>query len=418
VVDGHQNQVGKVNVTEVATRKIVVCDDDAARVKGWATDLSAVLDGQPYDIKALSPGEFGDAVGALHERVKASKAGQAVIRADKAEVFDGADILILDSDLTPDPQADVDKSSQQSVDENLVGEYGSNVARLARAYSTAGVLIVVNHIYRRRTFDLTMTRFGDLPADVYIAAPDLDSAGLWNGTVSGAFRPWAWPNISKLAAPDERIRPDLALESLVLDCIGLLASEAELIEGSQWERLSFDVAMPQTLTLRDVAHSSTFGIGPIAQASAPDSQLLRVAKSAVRRWLEHVVLPAQNAFVDLPHMLQDRPWLAPSARKDAVRLSELVASSWEDHQEIAPAAYAEQATTLLGRAVWRVDQLPNRESGDRLDSDDFVFCEDTSDFRHPSEAHEFESDILGPFRTRFVAKLAGVDYTPARRLLL
>lgn len=398
-------------------RKVVVCDDDSTRVQGWASRLKDLLDEDAFTVTPLSPGEFGEAVRALHERLKASKAGEDASPDDAARAFDDADILVIDSDLTPDPRAKFDAGNTTVIDEYLVGEYGSNVARLARAYTTAGVLVVVNHIYKQRTFDLTMTRFADLPADAYITSTDLDNAGLWKGIVSGEFRPWAWPNLSRLAPPDSDVLPGATLDSLVVESLHLDESQVELIDDKQWEQLSFDAVPPESASLRDVTKSPNFGIGPIPGASAPDEQLLRVAKSAVRRWLDHVVLPSQNMLVDLPHLLQDRPWLAPHARKSGDELSRLVTSAWTGDQGIATEAHLSELSAFIGRAVWRVDRLPVRKAGERLDSEDLVFCEDTSDFRKPTDVREFESNILGPFQSRFVVKLTDVEYTPIRRLL-
>lgn len=407
-----------MSAVQVSKLRVVVCDDDSTRVQAWASRLRDLLDNNAFSVTPLSPGEFGEAIRALHERLKASKAGEDIPWDDAARHLDEADILVIDSDLTPDPGASIDAETEQVVDEYLVGEYGSNVARLARAYSTAGVLVVVNHIYKHRTFDLTMMRFADLPADVYITSTDLDNQGLWEGVANGGFRPWTWPNLPHLPPPDSDSLMGATLDSRVVESLGLDASQIELIEDKQWERLSFDVEPPESASLRDIAMSPSFGIGPIPDASAPDEQLLRVAKSAIRRWLDHVVLPSQNVLVDLPHLLQDRPWLAPKARKNGQELSRLVSSAWTGDQGIATEAYAADLSTLIGRAVWRVDRLPAREPHDRLDSEDLVFCEDTSDFRPPTDAHEFESNILGPFQSRFVAKLSDVEYTPIRRLLI
>lgn len=397
--------------------RVVVCDDDSTRVQGWASRLRDLLNENAFTVTPLSPGEFGEAVRALHERLRASKTG-ATPRDDAARRLDEADILVIDSDLTPDPGAQIDTQDEQVIDEYLVAEYGSNVARLARAYSTAGVLVVVNHIYKQRTFDLTMMRFADLPADAYVTATDLDNRGLWEGAASGEFRPWLWPNLSHLPPPDSTVLEGATLDSTVVESLGLDASQVDLIADKQWERLSFDAEPPETATLRDIAMSPSFGIGPIPDASAPDDQLLRVAKSAVRRWMEHVVLPSQNVLVDLPHLLQDRPWLASHARKNREELSGLVSRAWMGDQGIAAEAYEADLSAFIGRAVWRVDRLPARGPDERLDSEDLIFCEDTSDFRQPTEAREFESDILGPFQSRFVAKLTDVEYTPIRRLLL
>jgi hypothetical protein len=48
----------------------------------------------------------------------------------------------------------------------------------------------------------------------------------------------------------------------------------------------------------------------------------------------------------------------------------------------------------------------------------FVFCEDTSSFSKRSSAQTFQSDLISPYRTRYVSRVAGVDYQPAHRLAM
>ncbi|WP_336648470.1 hypothetical protein [Microbacterium sp. MMO-10] len=397
---------------------ILVCDDDRRRANGWAEQLRELLPGDEYHVEALPTVEFANAVAALHLRVQASKRGEEILH-DNAFKFDKADLVILDSDLTPDLGAEIAGEEIAVINDHLVGEYGSNVAWLARNFSSAGVLVVVNHIFKERTFDLTMERFADLPADVYIASPDIDSRGLWFGEIDGTFRPWSWPVLSNfLQMEASRVGKDAVAEVLDMTVCEMLGLDANAVDDKQWERLRFDAESPAGITLRDVASSISFGVGRQADAKLPEPQRLRVARAGLRRWLDRVVIPAQNVLVDFPHLIQDRPWLVPSERGDAERLTALVAGNWRDDTPILGEAHAQAVSTLVGRNIWYLDRLPQPGPGERLREDDQIFCEDVSAF-HPAEtAKEYMSDLEGAFRSRFVRQLVGVEYTPKRRLFV
>lgn len=407
---------GGVDVFNQEKLRVLVCDDDSQRSHIWQSSIQQLLGDVNVEITAISTGDFARAVHSLHQRVKQSKGGDGSIPSDDAHIFDRADVVIIDSDLTPDSTTNIDADSRQAVEDHLVGEFGSNVAWLARNFSDAGVLVVVNHIHKARVFDLTMTRFSHLPADAYISADDVASSALWTGEIDGSFRPWSWPSLLRLS--QMRAPSGLTLGSGVLESLGLTADEASLFDQRQVDRLSAVDLDLENLTLWHVARSATFGFGHQAGAHMSEERQLAIAIHGLRRWLDSTVVPAQNVFMDLPHLVQDRPWLLGEARGDVEGSNRFLAAAWLDTptEDLLPEAFCEPAASIVGRSLWRVAGIIPDQERRHVGPDDLVFCEDTSCFSMPSDAQEFTSDIEGAFRSRFVRRLDGVSYSPARRL--
>src|ERR1700712_157172 len=135
MVDGIATDLERETLIE-SNLKVVTADDETRGSQGWAESVDQLLKGgSSVELLALNTQQFGDAVAALRGRAVRAKAGQGPSD-DAASVFDGADIVVLDSDLTPDPDADLGGATNESVGRNLAGETGSEVARLARAHST------------------------------------------------------------------------------------------------------------------------------------------------------------------------------------------------------------------------------------------------------------------------------------------
>lgn len=144
--------------------------------------------------------------------------------------------------------------------------------------------------------------------------------------------------------------------------------------------------------------------------------MLRIAVFGLRRWLDRQVLPAQNVFVDRPHLLQRQPRLA--LERDVLKMWH-VTRTWCEEPD--PAAVPESTSTAsrwLGRPVWRwAERASDPPRGPRFLPTDPVFCEDTSGFVLADAARDFVTDLPGTFQQRFIAHVDGVDYHPRRRLL-
>lgn len=393
---------------------VLICDDDDVRAEDWA---SRVRDQVPHAIvDSLGAVDFARAVRDLKQRMSAAKAGEPIPDDDSAVVVDRADVLVLDSDLTPDRDAHIGEDPDDLVGTHLASELGAEVAYLARAYSSAGAIVVVNEGAKQSTFDLTLTKRSDAVADVYVTDDELDNPGLWDPSRARGLRPWSWPSLASLPANIEAAIARWKLTDFVTEAVGLDDFSAELLIG-QIERLGQeDADSVVAMTFEDVAQSAGFGLGLRPKERSPDSHRLRVAVCGLRRWLDRVVVPEQNILIDLPHLLQRNPWLVPD-RAEISAWNALVASSAPAEPLVAPSAFNHPASQLLGRAVWNARDVPARPAGQRIEPTDPVFCEDTSTFRPLEASSGFLSDLQGSHARRFISRLQGVTYSPAARLM-
>lgn len=397
-------------------RQVVICDDDDQRVQDWKARVETQAASTGLVVTALPPNDFAQAVKALNERLTAAKAGDWSPRSDAATVIDNADLLVLDSDLTPDPSSAGGAAPSKDVQTYLAGEIGSEVARLARAFTTAGAIAVVNQGAKTRTFDLTMMRTATEPADLYLTEEDLDNAQVWGSTDTTGYRPWLWPMLDRLSPLVEGVIDATDLSASVLDTLGLGGRNGLQFTNKQLEALDADSTNIESTTLLNLALTADFGMGLRPKEKTSDELLKRVGVYGLRRWVERIILPSQNVLVDLPHLLQSNPWLV-SERGDLSAWNNRRSWWYPAEPEIATRAFNDEASRLLGRNVWNVDQLPPRPRSERLHPSDPVFCEDTSDFRPSDHASDFVSDIEGPYGARFVSDLDDVDYAPRHRLL-
>jgi hypothetical protein len=405
-----------VEGTPVSSLRVVVCDDDDDRAGDWADRINQATTG--VEAVALDSDRFAAAVGALKERkAYAKQHGELPTAADDAGVFDESDVAVLDSDLTPDSGSD---PASKLVQQHLVGELGGEVAHLARCYSSAKALMVVNQKWKRRSFDLTLLTFASDVAEVYVSETDLDNRGLWSTPAAdGTFRPWSWPILTQVSSSIEDLCAEIALDQPVLESLGL---QNPAIAGALTNRQldALGVEEPDSMTFDTVATESNFGLR--LKETVQEEQRLRIGVYGVRRWLDRYVLPAHNVLIDSPHLLQRRPWSVVD-RDDLASWNDavdwFVAGTDRPRVDPSPDAYAETTSRWLGRHVWLwpIASRDQRAGDQRVLPTDPVFCEDTSTFVDPTTAKDFISDLEGPTGQRFVQALGDVDYHPRRRLL-
>jgi hypothetical protein len=273
----------------MAKKRLVVCDDDAERVKAWADSISNVEGAnEEFDVLALPVIEFANAFRGLKDRKMRARGveettpgtrGQSIEPA--LQLIDSADLLIIDYDLTPDPdRTALEPNEEQVVQGELRGESGETFEYLARCFSSAAYIVVVNQVFTSSTFDVTLQRFMSSVADLNVTAEDLDNAGLWHGTGDG-FRPWGWPRL--LAAPDHsRAVLDLFdLDQRVLETLGLADDDhVDALTARQLDPLGDE---PQETSFRQLAEAAELGLRGKDQQS-DESALKRIAAAAVRRW--------------------------------------------------------------------------------------------------------------------------------------
>lgn len=394
--------------------RILVCDDDVKRAKDWSHRIAAR--GSHLDVTPLGGNEFGRAVGALKARKETAKRvdDPTTTGDDAARVFDDVDILFIDTDLTPDPDTHFDED-RKAVDEHLVGQTGGEVAHLARCYSSAGPIVVVNQKWRSRAFDLTMVGLADEVGDVYISEEDIDNPGLWSPDEppSNGFRPWHWPHLQALPQQVAELLESVSEETSITDLLGLTDGDLTRLTGRQLDALGIEDLSGDTRII-DIACRSSYGLR--LKENASTEQQLRLSVYGLRRWLDREVVNAQNVLVDFPHLLVRQPWRVEQ-RDDLDVWND--SQPWWDLDSASPRPpILGKASRLLGRPVWRwADLSADSPNGPRFLPDDPVFCEDTSRFVEPHAARDFFSDLDGQWAQRYVAEVAAVDYHPRRRLL-
>lgn len=396
--------------------RVVICDDDPDRVTSWAERLVDVL-GEVGDISPVDPHGFAAAVASLRRRALTAKASKP-LGGDAADIFDAADVVVLDSDLTPDPATIYTEQDRAFVHEQLSSEMGGEIAHLIRAFTTGGALMVVNEGMQQRTFDLTLTRWATGVADVYVTGDDIDNVGLWRAdppTVAG-YRPWSWPRLDLLPERISAATSTLHLDAPLLATVGLDPERTtSRLLARQKESLPQNAESFTAVTFRMMAESEPYGLRLKEKTS--EEQLMRVAVCAVRRWLERVILPSMNLLIDLPHLIQQRPWLMHD-RSAPVGWNNPSGRWWPDAAIVERDAFNPEASSLLGRNVWTVAALPPQHPADRLQAGDLVFCEDNSMFMSPDAVRDFVTDLEGPFPRRYVVPLADAQYHPRTRLAI
>lgn len=398
----------------MSIKRVIVCDDDQDRLKAWCKQIQRVL--PDADVQALEVHHFVGGLQALKHRRRTSAGGA---QTDAAQVFDEADVLVIDSDLTPDPSAEFPEGHDVIVQE-LTSEFGGEVAHLARMYTTVGAIVVVNELHHSATFDLTLQerRFGI--ADAYVTGDDVRDPGLWTGTLSedAKFRPWSWPRLDLLPALISTSSASAELDQPWTAGIGInLEVCRSLWTMSQLESLGVaSVDKLYEMTLLDFARLEPFGLRRREKITQL-KQLQRISVCALRRWLDRILIPAQNILIDLPHLLERQPWLAAN-RVDLHHRAHL-AAYWSDTEcTVATVAHNSAASALTGRNVWNTPELPERPSGEETLPSDPVFCEDTSQFQSIENVQDFVSDIEGSHARRFVQRMPNVSYAPINRLAL
>ena len=270
--------------------KIVVCDDDIDAASEWASVIRDLL-GEDAEVKAPSPAELSTSLEVLtrRQRILREKDTPSI---EYHSTFDEADIVFLDYDLL-----DVDTDSYIT---------GQELAYLVRCYSSCGLIVVMNEgeVVGNPTFELRLETPIDHFADLRISSTHLGNPGLWSDNFIG-YRPWTWPilprEVASFHARVEIVRERLnepVLETLKLNNLGDWLSQRAveaLGRRGSLEKL-------KEVTFRNVvAAGSTLGIRP--KDVLDDSQIPRVGAARISRWLKSLVLPAQDPFIDAPHLV-------------------------------------------------------------------------------------------------------------------
>ena|SRR3984893_18598023 len=390
---------------------VVILDDEEDVESAIRSRLPSEIRARAFTVK---PSDIRGLVAKLGRRITAARKPLSAKKAEET-VLDKADIFIVDYDLI-----------QAKGDDYLTGE---SIAYLARCYSNCGVIIALNQFHRRPTFDLTLRPQLDSFADINLSTEDLKNPGLWTEGPWNGYRPWSWPIIPKLVGLMRRRIRDLEkvdLQTTVLDFLGFPASAIERLPTSSLEILGSSKSRPEKATLRDVVRAPLIGLrGKEAlhrKASHPQDGHILAARLAT--WLNMVLAP-QDVLVDGPHLAARCPSVL-GTKTTAKTLATTVRLRPDvdlfKTKALKPARFAKDF--WYDRPVWfwteieRNRLLPEVRDPWRSIKSDYVFCEDTSSFARLSTSKSFQSDLLSPYRTRYVKEVTNIDYQPVHRLAL
>ena len=389
---------------------IVVCDDDAQATSEWVSVIRRLL-GEDADVKAPLPAELSDSLDVLIQRQRALREKSTPSMEDRS-IFDEADIVFLDYDLL-----DV------ATDSYITGQ---ELAYLVRCYSPCGLIVVMNEgeVAGSPIFELRLETPIDHFADLRISSTHLGNPGLWSDNFIG-YRPWAWPilphEVVSFAARVKTVGKHLdkpVLETLKLndlsDWLSQRAVEALMNKGPL-EKL-------QAVTFRDiVATGSTLGIRP--KDVLDDSQIPRVSAARISRWLKSLVLPAQDPFIDAPHLVSRFPSLV--RRENDTSDWNMTATLTSDPTELG-LDYTPVSDSVIDldpwsdRALWSWSSVGNNPAIAEVSNPwgheppPVVFLEDLSRFIERDAALAFASQVPSMQDLRFVLAAAAPE---AKRLL-
>ena len=392
--------------------KVLICDDTpevgadlAGQVRKAASkDLYCVL-------KAPAKEDVQCAIKEVFARQSAVLGRDK--RRESACLFDEANILILDYDLL-------------YIDEERARHTGESLARLARLFSDADVIVVYNQ-FQGAHFDLSLRGHVSSHADLNLDADLLGTPGLWTDPPWGGFRPWHWQTLCR-AVETQRARLRMVREHFDKPIVEALGMQEEDI--ARLSDTAFGFIAPgagdwegfRLQTFRSFASKPANGRNVCGLLMADGEAACRFAASRVGKWLERSVLGPQDVLVDLPHLVQSFPFLLGNDMCELKAWNATVSEAEGWKSKVPAGSWFEPEGFLSRPAVWRQRfeaDAEVRKSWDALDfaSDrPFVFLEDTSSFAPFDDAKQFRAGHHSAFDWRFIKHLSGIKYAPQRRL--
>jgi hypothetical protein len=409
------------------TVRVVICDDDEVRARDdWAARIDDLADAGPrLEVQALSAHELAVSLATLEERSVAARDGagsKSQTEPSTDTPIDGADILIIDYDLTPDPNntLSMDAETEKLVRRELRAATAETMAYLSRCYSSCKYIVAVNQLFRERTFDLTYGKFIDSRADLNITQDDIDSPELWFGRGEG-FRPWTWPRLVEAGNLFTQRVEKVNLDAPVLDCLGLLPIDESGLDARQLDPLG---DRPEEITFSEIANLPELGLAGRDQQN-DEMALKRIAAAAIGRWLDRLVIPAQNVLVDIPHLIYRFPSLLPGDPRQLESWNAAIDLPEDGlkQDQVSLAEHRIAACEWFARPTWALSKLINDTAIVEVSSPwtaasfDWVFCEDVSRFTDIADAIEVQTDLPGPYSRRFIARVSSANYNPRGRLI-
>jgi hypothetical protein len=416
-----------------AKRLALICDDHMTRIETWASKVRPFL-GDEWEVQVATGTRLVAIVEALSQAERpwreaaaekatldASTLRNGIIGRDKEmlDLLDRAELIILDSDLTPN-SGDITTLGEDgdAVNRALRNQSGETLARQLRSFTTAGYLIVVNRFYGDRFFDLTMSKWNNGFADLYITNTDVGDAALWTGLPEeGTFNPWSWPILlERLDALPHAI--SYVADDLQSNVFQKLELDADDLAPEQLDAFAH-LDAPEAATFEDLAWSS-LGFRFLVEGATKE-QITRMAASVLLRWLARSVVAPQNVVLDVPHILARHPRAFGAGAADQEFWTSMAAKTEAPFAAVAMLKPAlSPVGELIGRAVYSAELV--RELSSQLPPPSvaalpLVFAEDVSAFFERDAVQQFTSKLPGTYFRRFIRapEEEEVDYRPSVR---
>jgi hypothetical protein len=389
--------------------RIVVCDDTNDPLASVVAKIEELKPAGSPEVILYSGKSVTEIARSLEARRRAAAghSGADAAPAWGSHQFDAVDLLILDYNYV-----DLEDAS---------GLTGQRLAYLARCYSGAKFIVVLNQFGKNR-FDLTLRDHPETHADLHIGSDHLGNPALWKDSNWSGFRPWYWPVLPTAVEAFSRRVDDLAgaMDERVVDWLGL----QDVAPGLPRSIKQF--LRDEQTTFEGFARDSGFGFES-TDLPFHASGTAHVAASRVAKWLESMVVTGQDVLIDAPRLLSRYPSLLGAeglARLKEVPLSpDIVAGFGLEQTAAEPHRFVRDA--WLSKPAWfrarvmddqalseNVEGLP-AESGLR-------FAEDASCFLAVDQTRGFVADLASPFLQRFARRepFEGVEYQPSIRFSL
>lgn len=394
------------------TINVLICDDETDRGNDWREEVVSATDGLDVSISTNpTSDEIKEAIKVLLARrheINPNRDGECI--------FDAADVLIVDYDLI-------------HIDEHNTRHTGESVARLARAWSKCGVIVVLNQ-YLDSQFDLGMRGHIESIADLNIDADLVGTAGLWRSGPCEGFRPFAWPTLLEAVERHRYLSDKLEnqLAEPILPTLGFTATDARRLSDTAYGFLNptatqIDALMHTTFVEFAKRNSLITRHEDISTfVESHPKTISSIVVSRITKWLKREVIGPQDVVVDIPHLVDRFPFVLGNRVNDINAWNNAVYGGVGSLEDFVRTSKAEILSQWLGRdVVWlarfEMDENVNtaRSQFDFSTVPDLVFAEDTSKFILRESATEFRAAFHNTHDRRHVAKLPSVTYAPQRR---
>jgi len=425
---------------------VFVCDDRLDQCQ----EVCEKVKQANHDCVPLCGQDLTTELGKLFATVKLDMNDLENYKRSSESRFDGADIVILDNNLTHLEKEDAPLWTAETI------------AGYVRAFTKASYIVSLN-LNPDVDFDLRFL-VGDhsTKADLAINTAHLSNPALWSGdqgTAEDSFLPWYWPQLESVATKRRKqiefvsknlrepvvaalgFEPE-AIDLLSPDARGALSPEAasdrEIAKGgTPFDKLTFrnifiakDRSLPFKPEREKLSKAEEDGNAALRDIIA------RVVAADIDLWFRRHIVGPQEPLVDVPHLLMRFPFLLGKRAGDIGEWNKSVRSNTPPYGFEQNLYEAHLARAEYKQDLWVPNPCfwwPKLKMDDTLNDyffkpkqapwADVVFCEDCSEFgeRSPKNGDapaEFSAELEGAWERRHVAHLPGKQYRPLSRFAI